>query len=38
MKRIICIAAAFERMEVMSEFLLKECCADTGAGQGHQHG
>lgn len=28
-RRIICIAAAFERMQVMSEFLLKECCADS---------
>ena len=28
-RRIICIAAAFERMQVMSDFLLKECCADS---------
>lgn len=31
-RRIICIAAAFERMQVMSEFLLKECCADSAEG------
>ena len=37
-RRIICIAAAFERMQVMSEFLLKECCADTEQGKGHDHG
>ena len=37
-RRIICIAAAFERMKVMSEFLLKECCADSGEGKGHDHG
>lgn len=35
-RRIICIAAAFERMEVLSAFLLKECCADSDAG--HDHG
>ncbi len=37
-RRIICIAAAFERMKVMSEFLLKECCADSAEGKGHDHG
>ncbi len=37
-RRIICIAAAFERMQVMSEFLLKECCADSAEGKGHDHG
>lgn len=37
-RRIICIAAAFERMQVMSEFLLKECCADSAKGTGHDHG
>ncbi len=37
-RRIICIAAAFERMQVMSEFLLKECCADSEDGTGHDHG
>ena len=34
-RRIICIAAAFERMQVMSQFLLKECCADTDEGHDH---
>lgn len=37
-RRIICIAAAFERMEMMSEFLLKECCADVGTKEGSAHG
>ncbi len=37
-RRIICIAAAFERMQVMSDFLLKECCADSVDGAGHDHG
>ena len=36
-RRIICIAAAFERMQVLSEYLLKECCADAPEG-GHDHG
>lgn len=37
-RRIICIGAAFERMQVLSEFLLQECCADSGPDEGHQHG
>ena len=37
-RRIICIAAAFERMQELSEFLLKECCADSADGKGHDHG
>ncbi len=37
-RRIICIAAAFERMEVMSEFLLKECCADSAEEKDEAHG
>lgn len=37
-RRIICIAAAFERMQIVSEFLLKECCADSAEGRGHDHG
>ena len=27
-RRIICIAAAYDEMEALSQFLLKECCAD----------
>lgn len=37
-RQIICIGVAFERMQELSEFLLKECCADTAAGEGHAHG
>lgn len=37
-RRIICIAAAFERMQVVSEFLLKECCADSAHGEGASYG
>lgn len=37
-RRIICIGAAFDRMHELSEFLLKECCADSGKGEGHDHG
>ena len=37
-RRIICIAAAFERMQVVSEFLLKECCADSAAAPGDDNG
>lgn len=28
-RQIICIGVAFERMQELSEFLLKECCADS---------
>lgn len=36
-RRIICIGAAFERMQELSAFLLKECCADSPDGEGHSH-
>lgn len=36
-RRIICIGAAFERMQELSGFLLKECCADSEE-EGHDHG
>ena len=36
-RRIICIGAAYERMQELSEFLLNECCADV-EGEGHDHG
>ena len=35
-RRIICIGAAYERMQELSTFLLKECCADAPDG-GHRH-
>ena len=37
-RRIICVGAAFERMQALSEFLLNECCADARDGGGHDHG
>ena len=38
-RRIICIAAAYERMEGLSDFLLKECCADSRhPHEEHPHG
>ena len=37
-RRIICIAAAFQRMQAVSQFLLKECCADAPARKSHDHG
>ena len=37
-RRIICIAAAFERMQVMSEFFLKECCADSADEEDPENG
>ncbi len=36
-RKIICIGAAYERMQAISNFLLKECCADAPDG-GHNHG
>lgn len=37
-RRIICVGAAFGRMQELSDFLLNECCADTAEGEGHDHG
>ena len=38
-RRIICIAAAYGEMEVLSRFLLNECCADAALPhEGHGHG
>lgn len=37
-RKIICIAAAFERMQGLSEFLLRECCADSPKNQGTHNG
>ena len=35
-RKIICIGAAFDRMQALSEFLLSECCADEPASD-HAH-
>lgn len=37
-RKIICVAAAYERMQMLSNFLLSECCADSAPGKGHNHG
>lgn len=38
-RRIICIAAAYDEMRGLSDFLLRECCADRGAThKEHDHG
>lgn len=36
-RRVICIGAAYERMQELSAFLLNECCADAPEGD-HDHG
>lgn len=43
-RSIICAAAAFDEMQALSGFLLRECCADSASGasgadthQGHTH-
>ena len=37
-RRIICIAAAYDEMQALSDFLLKECCADSiDPHRGHIH-
>lgn len=38
-RRIICIAAAYDQMKTLSQFLLSECCADAAApDERHDHG
>lgn len=38
-RSIICAAVAYEELEALAGFLLKECCADaTCATEGHTHG
>jgi len=38
-RRIICIGAAYDEMESLSDYLLKECCADAPRPhEGHEHG
>lgn len=38
-RRIICIGAAYDRMQALSEYLLQECCADSVAPDvDHEHG
>lgn len=38
-RRIICIGAAYDRMQALSEYLLQECCEDSSApSKDHGHG
>lgn len=38
-RSIICIAAAYDEMQSLSDFLLHECCADADTDdKGHDHG
>lgn len=36
-RSIICVAAAYDRVRALSEFLLAECCADCDNETGHRH-
>lgn len=37
-REIHCAAAAFDRVEKLSAFLINECCADAPLGAAHEHG
>jgi len=39
-RQIICAAVAYDELQILSEFLLKECCADVSASETHtqEHG
>jgi DNA-binding transcriptional ArsR family regulator len=37
-RQIICVGADYDRMEVLSRFLLSECCADSIPESAHNHG
>ena len=38
-RSIICAAVAYAELKILSEFLLRECCADADAPhEGHDHG
>ncbi|WWR46441.1 metalloregulator ArsR/SmtB family transcription factor [Roseovarius sp. S88] len=38
-RSIICAAVAYDELRILSEFLLRECCADTDQPhEGHEHG
>ena len=38
-RSIICVAAAYERVRALSDYLLNECCADAcSPHEGHDHG
>ncbi|WP_281840961.1 ArsR/SmtB family transcription factor [Sinisalibacter aestuarii] len=37
-RSIICGAADYDIMRALADYLLSECCADCGPGEGHDHG
>lgn len=37
-REIHCAAAAYDRVEALSKFLLNQCCADAADGTAHHHG
>lgn len=37
-RSVICGAADYDKMQALADYLLKECCADCGPGEGHDHG
>ena len=38
-RSVFCAAVAYDRIEALSEYLLRECCADAGHHHdGHDHG
>lgn len=37
-RKIICVGAAYDRMQALSDFLLSECCADSPTETAHDHG
>ncbi len=41
-RSVICVGAAYDEMQALSDFLLSECCADSadsaGQHEGHDHG
>ena len=38
-RNIVCVAAAYDRVKALSEYLLNECCADAPMPHdGHGHG
>ncbi|MCK0142238.1 metalloregulator ArsR/SmtB family transcription factor [Aliiroseovarius sp. F20344] len=37
-RSIICVAAEYDVMRALSDYLLSECCADCADGKGHDHG
>lgn len=37
-RSIVCGAADYARMQALADYILSECCADCGPGEGQDHG